>query len=283
MDIADVLGVFTNPHTEHLHDRQVAVLRRLLHDCRGGFRFVQLPTVCALLDAAWARAAGGGAGFLAPLQELIALCALPLLRDRANEEFTGGAPHFERLVHTLGTLLHAARAAPPVQIAACAALRAIAQGRDLLRSDDPPTVVVLGAARPVREDLRPLPRDLHLAALLRAGAVAAVARELAHQVALLAEGLADADAARGATLVGDGTLRTHLPLDDDDDDDDAYDGAHDAFGGGGVGRGRSEVSVATRALKAELVSALPRPTRELLDALLGLVLEVSADPVSTLF
>jgi hypothetical protein len=179
-DLDPVLDVFANPHTEHLHDRQSAVLRRLIDECRGGFCYRQLSSICKLLVYVWSRLESGVDFFEPQLRELITLCAKPLLRERANEEFLGGLVHFEELVASLGAFLHVPF--PQIQIATANALREISLGHDVLRTNSPPTVRVLGASGPVKEDLRPLPRELNQGVLLSAGVVQRLAQELKAQV-----------------------------------------------------------------------------------------------------
>lgn len=227
MDPQEVLEVFANPSTAHLYDRQSAVLRRLLSECGGGFRYRQLSAVCELLDLVWSRIEAGAQQFVSQLQELIALCALPLLRDKANEEFTGGLIQMERLVGALGRFLHFP--IESIQIATCEALRELSLGKDAIRSNVPVTVRVLGAAKPVHEDLRPMPRDLNQGLLLRAGVVTALCEEIRLQVQSLASALAQAEAEQD----GNGRIETERGLiltrvrgaglgapDDDEDDDE---------------------------------------------------------------
>jgi hypothetical protein len=317
MDLREVLDAFANPHTENLHDRQSSVLRRLLRECTEGFLFRQLPEVCELLELIWARIANGASQFVPQLQEVIKLCGLPVIRERSNEEFLGGLVQLERLVGTLERFLHVPL--PEVQISTCEALREVALGRDILRTNTPPTVRVLGASAPVKEDLRPLPRDLHQGLLLKTGVVAGLAAEIQHQVGLLAGAMHELDARRGGgNMVEAGTIRTVLHgYNDDDDsedeekeeegyhqgqvglekshDDDSVNGEEEAGDGGGCGRGDGgagpgggsrgggglQVAVKTHTLKAELVSSMPGDMRALLNSLMGLMREISGNALST--
>ena len=296
MDLAEVLGVFANPHTEHLHDRQLAVLRRLVKDSEGGFRYRQLPDVCKLLDFVWARVEDGNPAFVGALVEVVVLCGLPVIRDKSNEEFLGGLAHLERLVATLERFLHVPL--PSVQVATCEALREVSMGNDALRTNDPPMAWALGAGV-VAEDLRPLPRDLNQGILLRAGVVGGLAGEVARQVGILAARMAEVDALRqaaaeasqghfggggggGVGLPEGGFIRTR-PFRDDDDEEEDSDGAAAAASAAAGDRtdAHGEVAVRTSTLKAELVSAMPADMRELLVSLMGLLREISGNAFSS--
>jgi hypothetical protein len=301
--LAEVLDTFTNPHTAQLYDRQLSVLRRLVRDSKEGFYYRQLPDVCALLDLVWERIELNSRAFVPPFCELVALCALPVLRERSNEEFLGGLADFERLVSTLVKFLDAQ--IPTVQVATAETLRIVSLGKDSLRSNHPPTKRVLGTRAPVQEDLRPLPKDLNQSILFKAGAVAGVVAAITKQVAQLTA-LAEQPPAsndslgggtEGASMHGDssvggstregsgggpgesngstsrgGYIAIRLPRDDDDDDDDE-DGLGDVNEG--------VVKVPTAALKAELVSAMPKATRVLFTSLINLLKSLSASSSSS--
>jgi len=305
--LSEVLGTFTNPHTAQLYDRQLSVLRRLVRDSKEGFYYRQLSDVCALLDLVWERIELNSGAFVPPFCELVALCALPVLRERSNEEFLGGLADFERLVSTLVKFLDAQ--IPTVQVATAETLRIVSLGKDSLRSNHPPTKRVLGTRAPVQEDLRPLPKDLNQSILFKAGAVAGVVAAITKQVAQLTaseqppasnDSLGGGGASEGASMRGDssvggstregsggggesygstsrgGYIAIRMPRDDDDEDDD-----DDGMGGelGAVDEG--VVKVPTAALKAELVSAMPKPTRVLFTSLINLLKSLSASSSSS--
>mmetsp|Transcript_44139 Transcript_44139/g.56561 ORF Transcript_44139/g.56561 Transcript_44139/m.56561 type:complete len:1219 (-) Transcript_44139:172-3828(-) len=303
MDLKETNDVFANPHTENLHDRQLAVLRRLVHEYQEGFRYSQLDDLCELLMLVWSRVGGGANQFIPQLQELIGLCGLPIIRERSNEEFLGGLECFEHLVSTLEKFLHVP--SMTIQIATCEALLEISLGRDILRNNDPPVVRVLGATNPVKEDLRPLPRELHQGLLLKGGVVSGLTNEIQAQVNSLAIILSEANSSfgdklsdlleenmlndtesnenritgdmnnkSGAQYIEPALLKTTIADYSDDEDDDNGDGK---AGGGTV----VEVAVKTRALKAELVSSIPRPIRALLGSLMNLLREISGDSNSS--
>ena len=137
MDLDQVLDVFKNPHTEALHDRQSAVLRRMMRECADGLRYRQLPVVCELLELIWKRIDGGAAQFVPLLNNVLVLCGLPVVREKSNEEFLGGLENFEALIATMERFLHVP--VHSVQIATCKALQEVALGRDAA-----PRVVVEG-------------------------------------------------------------------------------------------------------------------------------------------
>ena len=168
MDLDQVLDVFKNPHTEALHERQSAVLRRMMRECADGLRYRQLPVVCELLELIWKRIDGGAAQFVPLLNNVLVLCGLPVVREKSNEEFLGGLENFEALIATMERFLHVP--VHSVQIATCKALQEVALGRDAMRTNNPATLRVLGAGE-VKEDLRPIPRDLNQGLLLKTGVV----------------------------------------------------------------------------------------------------------------
>jgi hypothetical protein len=291
MDLKQTNDVFANPHTENLHDRQLAVLRRLVEQYHQGFRYSQLDDVCQLLTHVWARVASGAPQFVPQLQELIGLCGLPIIRDRSNEEFLGGLESFEHLVSTLEQFLHVPSIT--IQIATCEALREISLGHDILRTNNPPVMRVLGATHAIKEDLRPLPRELHQGLLLKGGVVAGLALEIQNQVNALSAMMSADDAAGGggssnfmqslrvgstdhnseSSSVQPGYLKTTVTDASDDEEEGDADGT---TGGGGM---VVEVAVKTRALKAELVSSIPKATRALIASLMDLLREISGDAV----
>jgi hypothetical protein len=294
MDLKQTNDVFANPHTENLHDRQLAVLRRLVEQYHQGFRYSQLDDVCQLLTHVWARVASGAPQFVPQLQELIGLCGLPIIRDRSNEEFLGGLESFEHLVSTLEQFLHVPSIT--IQIATCEALREISLGHDILRTNNPPVMRVLGATHAIKEDLRPLPRELHQGLLLKGGVVAGLALEIQNQVNALSAMMSADDAAGGGgssnfmqslrvgstdhssseSSVQPGYLKTTVT---DVSDDEEEEGDTNGTTGGGGGGMVVEVAVKTRALKAELVSSIPKATRALIASLMDLLREISGDAV----
>ena len=177
-----VLDVFTDPATASLHERQSAVLRRLLRDLKNGFTYRQLPCVCQLLDQIWSRIEGGAEQFVPQLNGVMRLVGLPIIREKSNEEFLGGLEKFEELIRTVEKFLHVP--VPSVQIATCKALQEVALGRDTMRTNNPVTLRVLGAGE-VKEDLRKIPRELNQSLLLKAGVVSGLSVEIEKQVMAL--------------------------------------------------------------------------------------------------
>lgn len=282
MDLKQTNDVFANPHTENLHDRQLAVLRRLVDQYHEGFRYSQLDDLCQLLTHVWARVAGGAPQFVPQLQELIGLCGLPIIRDRSNEEFLGGLESFEHLVATLEQFLHAPSMS--IQIATCEALREISLGHDILRTNNPPFMRVLGATHAIKEDLRPLPRELHQGLLLKGGVVSGLALEIQTQVNKLSAMMMNNSSSEILGSGGGGFRNSTSDVNSQDESiqpgflkTTVTDLSDDEEGG------RSgivvEVAVKTRALKAELVSSIPKPMRSLLASLMNLLREISANAV----
>lgn len=272
MDLKQTNDVFANPHTENLHDRQLSVLRRLVAQYHQGFRYSQLDDLCQLLTHVWTRVSTHNASqFVPQLEELIKLCGLPIIRDRSNEEFLGGLISYEHLVYTLQKFLHVNSIV--IQIATCEALKEISLGRDILRTNHPPVMRVLGATHAIKEDLRPLPRELHQGLLLKGGVVSGLTFEIQNQVNMLSTLMASKEnesenegnmEKNENSTIKPGFLKTTVTdLSDDEDGDE-----------GGV-----SVNVKTRALKAELVSSIPKTTRCLLTSLMNLLREISGNAV----
>lgn len=129
--------------------------------------------------------------FRAPLLQLIDICSLAPVRDRANEEFTeGGLMSSSSLFRVLGGTLWSPDKG--IMSATANALEKIAAGNDPTRPNTPDekTRVSLGECR---DDLRPKPRDINQALLLGCGVVTSAVACLSTIVSSLLESLADPD------------------------------------------------------------------------------------------
>ena len=82
--VSSGVAIFTHEHTAGLHDRQLAILRRIVASCETGFRFRELPSVCALVDLVNLRVEAGHVVFEAPLCDLISLCGRPIVREKVG-------------------------------------------------------------------------------------------------------------------------------------------------------------------------------------------------------
>jgi len=261
MELEQVLQLFSHEHTAEMHDRQVSALSRMLGGLSNGFKYRQLQSVCQLLDLVWAKADAGHKEFDRPLIQLIETCSKPVVREKSNEEFTGGLAGFESMVLALEKFLFSPRQA--IQLAAARTLREVALGKDTLRSNVATTMHVLGAGE-VKADLRPLPQEVNQQALLKAGIVKSVVALLEKQVQQLG---CSCIAENG--LIRTGRLHDAIDL--------GYDEDEDAENGGlGEGRGGEERIVRSTVLRAETVSGLGGKERSLLMELSQLLRELSA-------
>eukprot|EP00618_Florenciella_parvula_P001096 CAMPEP_0119467934 /NCGR_PEP_ID=MMETSP1344-20130328/1905_1 /TAXON_ID=236787 /ORGANISM="Florenciella parvula, Strain CCMP2471" /LENGTH=529 /DNA_ID=CAMNT_0007500355 /DNA_START=375 /DNA_END=1960 /DNA_ORIENTATION=- len=252
----------------NLHDRQIALLRRVCVACEGGFRYRELDNVVTLLDLVYSRVADGVAQFEKPLCDLIVVCGRPIVREKANEELlSAGLSGFEALLGSLGKMLH--MPFPAAQVQAALALQEIAQGKDTLRSNDPGTVRVLGAGD-VKQDLRPAPRELNNALLLKAGVVEGAVSALKEHIStmpplvpLAKDGMITTVPFRPPS--GSGAERPPIPP-GGDEYDAGYDSDPDA---------NAPVDLASYTLSAALVSPMPANLRELLRSLASLLRDLS--------
>jgi len=180
-----IIKLFTNKHSKDLHERQIAVVKRVCRHNPEGFKICELHFIQEVITLVNAKVAEGHSAFVPPLCGIIELCGKPFIRVKANEECLITDVIKGALVE-LGKLLHSK--VPAVQLSAATALREIAKGKDPLRSNNQPK-----SNGGFADDLRATPRQFNQQLLNSSGVVDTTADALHKEVAELFTFDADGD------------------------------------------------------------------------------------------